>query len=86
MDVLQSLIAEERRQDRAAVRAFVDAVGAADGGRCFDSFEALEHRGMWRSAMRAIAKAPCTSDEFRLRWLGVYISHGDHFRHTQGQR
>jgi hypothetical protein len=39
---------------------------------------------LWSAAMRAVAKSPATSDEFRERLLGMWIRSGDHVREEVG--
>lgn len=76
-DEWQVHIAEECSKDRAAVHAFIDAVLAADGPACWRAIEEISARSMWLTAMRAVARNPATSDEFRRHFLAVYVSHGD---------
>jgi hypothetical protein len=75
---------EKRRLDRSAVRDFVEGARAEDGRRVLRAIEALKERGIWKKAMRAIGKVDDVPDEFRERFLHVWLFKGDHIRSEVG--
>jgi hypothetical protein len=76
--------AELRRLERSVVRDFVEAVRAGNAELCVQAIKALETHMQFPAAMRAIAKSPCTSDDFRQRLLAIWVSYGDHLRQEVG--
>ena len=78
--------AEERRLERSVVRDFAQAVRTGNAELCVQSIETLEERVPWRwpAVMRAVAKSPCASDEFRERLLALWVRCGDHMRQEVG--
>jgi hypothetical protein len=78
--------AEERRLERSVVRDFARAVRTGDAELCVQSIETLDERVPWQwpAVMRAVAKSPCASDDFRKRLLGLWVLGGDHIRQEVG--
>ena len=74
--------AEKRRAERQAVREFADAVRASDGKRTARAFSVVEELGQWTAAMRAVAVLPPPTNDFRRRFLGVWLSVGDSLRNN----
>jgi hypothetical protein len=79
--LLRKLAAEQRREERAAVREFVDAAVSADEERFYNAMIAIDEGmpSVWSRCMRSVARVSC-SDEFRGIFLQIYLEHGDHIR------
>jgi hypothetical protein len=66
-------------RERMAIKELAIAAHAGDAERFVAALEEIDGLGRWRPAMRAIARKPCP-EEFRRRFLNVYLSQGDHIR------
>lgn len=66
-------------EQNAAARAFADAVAGSDAKAAAKALELLEHHGGWALAMRRVAGL-CPSNDFRRRFLRVWVSVGDSWR------
>jgi hypothetical protein len=77
---------EDRRLERSAIRDFVEGARAGDGHRFFRAVDAFETRVLygWKKGMRAIAKVDDVPNEFRERFLRVWLVNGDHIRSEVG--
>jgi hypothetical protein len=78
----QSRLERERR----AIREFVEAFRAADVARFLDALSAMDTDCAlgWPKVMRAVAKSPAPTEQFRRFLLDVYRHRGDHIRQEVG--
>ena len=84
--MLANAFERQRERDaarRRAARAFATSVHSGDADATFAAFQVLTQSysaGLWRMAMRAVAKAPCPSRALRRRLLDMYVAWGDNLR------
>jgi hypothetical protein len=77
---LEELVADRRREERAAVRSFVEAIKTANAESLGAAIDAVDKQSAWDAAMRAIVNVPCPSADFRHRLLNLWLRSGDHLR------
>jgi hypothetical protein len=81
MNPLQQALADERRRQREAASAFINAVRASDNEAASKAASELwaHGRAAWRRALRGIVDAN-PSPEFRNRFVGFWVLAGDMLR------
>jgi hypothetical protein len=79
---LHPAILAEIERERAAGRALLNAIAAEDFARVVESIEALRYsiHGFARRALKAVARMPAPSTDFRLRFLSLWQNDGDALR------
>ena len=74
------LLQERPKQERAAIRALVDATRLDDPKALFQAFESVETQCIWVQAMRALSRLSNVPDKMKARWLQTWAISGDHIR------
>jgi hypothetical protein len=69
-----------RRDERAAISDFAEAVRNEDIARLLRAADKNETLGTWTKALRVVSRLPGTSPMFRRSFLQVWLEHGDAMR------